>query len=100
MAATTRARPQSRGVVCAGAGRRTGTAVVEATVPVSQAGERGTVSGRLFSGLCTGLRQVRDQQWMAGPGASPKMDALRNFTGASMTFQNFIEIPGGSCVDF
>lgn len=42
----------------------------------------------------------RVQQWLAIPGAAPKMDAPRNCTGASVAIQSFIEIPGGSCVHF
>lgn len=85
--------------VCAEAGRRTGTAVVEVTGSISQAGER-DVSVRLLSSLHMGLKQLRAQQWPSVPGAAPKTDNPNNCTGASVACQSFTEIPGGSCVDF
>lgn len=68
--------------------------------PISQAGERGALSGRLLSCLCMGLKQVRAQQWPSICGTAPKTDNPNNCTGASVALQSFTEIPGGSCVYF
>ena len=98
MAAAGWARPQSSSSLCRGRqeNRHSGGGGDRPGKP--RWGDRSCF--RLLSSLCAGLRQVRVQQWRASPGAAPKMDGSRNCTGAFVAPPSFIEIPGGSCVDF